>query len=331
MDQCPNDQFQSRKARWAEIDEKSKNDKIKKNASSIQRAKLSSNLKPFQSFIGVNDVKFIMSDGEAVGNSIILSSGMDCITTMLANKEFEGGQTKEFFMKEEGSKAAMETVINYVYSGEGPELHLDMNYQGPLSFPVLVEVMIIARKLLTKDGQKLYRRIEKYMKVAIGSHDDRSDTRDLIQVYTLVENFRLESLEFIIVNQIYNDFHSFLPSKDHGDEEFKQYSVKMVKKIMLHKHIPAIIPEWSRKKGDVNRWPGPRFAWFAAWYAENKSKSLEQPGDMIEIITSFKLDHFSGEELLTVVKKSGIFSDAAINNAAVEKFKKCYYGKCKEE
>ena len=72
--QCPNEKFQTRKARWAEIDEKSINDKIKKNSSSIQRAKLSSNLKPFQSFIGVNDVKFIMSDGEAVGNSIILSS-----------------------------------------------------------------------------------------------------------------------------------------------------------------------------------------------------------------------------------------------------------------
>ena len=328
--QCPNDKFQSKKARFAEMDEKSKNDKIERNASSIQRTKLSSNLKPFQSFIDVNDVKFIMSDGEAVGNSIILSSGMDCITKMLANKEFEGGLTKEISMKEDGSKTAMDIVINYVYSGEGPELQIDLTYQGPLKFPVLLEVMNIARKLLIKDGQKLFRRIEQFMKMAIGSHDERSDIRDLIQVYALVDKFRLDNLEFKIINQIYNEIHGFLPCKDHGDEEFKQYTVKMVKMIMLHQHVPMMIPEWSRRKGDLSRWPGPRFAWFAAWYAENKSKCLEEPGDMVEIITSFRLDQFSGEELLTVVKKSGIFSDEAVNNAAVEKFKKCSYGKCKE-
>ena len=305
--QCPNDKFQSKKARFAEMDEKSKNDKIERNASSIQRAKLSSNLKPFQSFFDVNDVKFIMSDGEAVGNSIILSSGMDFIRKMLADKEFEGGEIMEISMKEDGSKAAMETVINYVYSGEGPELQISYSYEeGHLRFPVLVEVMNIVRKLLSKDGQKLYRRIEKFLKIAIGSHDDRSGgeisswTTDTIKVCALVDKFRLDSLEFIIVNQLYNDIHGFLPSKDHGDEEFKQISVKMVKKIMLHKHNPAIIPEWSRKKGDLSIWPGPRFAWFAAWYAENKSKCLEEPGDMMEIITSFRLDQFSGEELLSV-------------------------------
>ena len=40
------------------------------------------------------------------------------------------------------------------------------------------------------------------------------------------------------------------------------------------------------------------------------------------ILDSFKLEDFSGQELLTVVKQSGLFSEEDINKKCIEKFEK---------
>ena len=56
---------------------------------------------------------------------------------------------------------------------------------------------------------------------------------------------------------------------------------------------------------------------FMIWYSTNKANSE----DMQIIVDSFNLGDFSGPELLTVVKQTGLFSVEEIDKKCIEKFK----------
>ena len=62
-----------------------------------------------------------------------------------------------------------------------------------------------------------------------------------------------------------------------------------------------------------------KFDFFMIWYSENKDCDVS---NMKIILDSFKLEDFSGQELLTVVKQSGLFSEEDINKKCIEKFEK---------
>ena len=54
-----------------------------------------------------------------------------------------------------------------------------------------------------------------------------------------------------------------------------------------------------------------KFDFFMIWYSENKDCDVS---NMKIILDSFKLEDFSGQELLTVVKQSGLFSEEDIQH-----------------
>ena len=60
-----------------------------------------------------------------------------------------------------------------------------------------------------------------------------------------------------------------------------------------------------------------KFDFFMIWYSENKDCDVSNI-----ILDSFKLEDFSGQELLTAVKQSGLFSEEDINKKCIEKFEK---------
>ena len=63
-----------------------------------------------------------------------------------------------------------------------------------------------------------------------------------------------------------------------------------------------------------------KFDLFLAWYNENTEYCNEESKKII--LDSFNLDDFSGEELLTVVRKSGLFPEEEVINKVLEKLRK---------
>ena len=90
----------------------------------------------------------------------------------------------------------------------------------------------------------------------------------------------------------------------------QQLPVKLMKDILLYenedKEDPSYIPTTAQK-----------FEFFMIWYPQNKDSDASS---MKIILDSFKLEDFSGKELLTVVKKSGLFSEEVIEKKCIEKF-----------
>ena len=62
-----------------------------------------------------------------------------------------------------------------------------------------------------------------------------------------------------------------------------------------------------------------RFRFFQDWYLKNQDCKEEEKKIILD---SINLDEFTGEELLTVVKKSGLFSEEEIDKKCIEKFRK---------
>ena len=58
------------------------------------------------------------------------------------------------------------------------------------------------------------------------------------------------------------------------------------------------------------------------WWIPNSEIKDCDVSNMKIILDTFKLEDFSGQELLTVVKQSGLFSEEDINKKCIEKFEK---------
>ena len=135
----------------------------------------------------------------------------------------------------------------------------------------------------------------------------------------LVERYRLDGLRKHFVNAITATMWSFDRNiKDLKDEvvvSTQQFNVKMITEIMTYKYDPS--------DPTVVKLPAPssklRLQFFKIWYVENKDCKDEEKKIIRD---SFNLDDFTGEELLTVVKESGLFTEKDIDTKYIEKFRK---------
>ena len=67
-----------------------------------------------------------------------------------------------------------------------------------------------------------------------------------------------------------------------------------------------------------------RFECFLAWYEANEEICTEE--DKKEVLQSFNFDHFTGEELVNVVGRSGLLPKEEVDRMVVERFRKCGEG-----
>ena len=258
---------------------------------------------------GFNDVKIILGDGIVFANSAILSCASDYFATMLSSDKFVEGETKEVPMKEYGTKEAMEQVVNYIYSG-------DMNLEE-IGFETLLEIMHLSKMLLLRTDS-LFTSLEAYIIFLLGRIWSPLSILELLRGFMLVERYRLDSLRKHVVNVInaqmqYPEEVDCYPG---GAFILQQFNVKMIKEILLYKYDPA-----DPTVADLDPAPSTknRFKFFQLWYSENKDCKAE---DKKIILDSFDLDDFTGEELLTVVKESGLFPEKEIDKNCIKKFKK---------
>ena len=255
-----------------------------------------------------NDVMIILSDGAVLANSAIMSSASDYFATMLSNDKFVEAQTKEVSMEEYGTKEAMEQVVNYIYSG-------DMNLEK-IDFETLLEIMHLSKMLLLRTDS-LFTSLEAYIIFLLGRIWSPLSILELLRGFMLVERYRLDSLRKHVVNVINAEMqYEEVDCYPRGAFILQQFNVKMIKEILLYKYDPA-----DPTVADLDPAPSTkhRFKFFQLWYSENKDCKAE---DKKIILDSFDLDDFTGEELLTVVKESGLFPEKEIDKNCIKKFKK---------
>ena len=266
---------------------------------------IKNNLKFLRMNDSFNDVKIIFSDGIVCANSVIMSSASDYFSTMLNSDKFVEAQTKEVSMEEYGTKEAMERMVDYIYSG-------DMNL-GETGFEILLEIMNLSKMLLLRTDS-LFTSLEAYI-ISFISDGCLSLPNDL-RGFLLVERYCLDSLRKHIIFDIY----ASLRCKNMEDEAgaiLQQFNVKMIKEIMLYKYNP--VDRRTKKKFVAPPYSKEKFQCFQVWYSKNQDCKDE---DKKIIRDSIDLDEFTGEELLTVVKKSGLFPEEDVTQKCIEKFRK---------
>ena len=253
------------------------------------------NLQRLRSNDSFNDVQFSLRDGKVYANSVILSMASDYFATMISNENFIEGQTKDIPMKEYGTKKAMESIVEYIYSGK-----MNLTNQG---LETLLEILNVAEMMLMKTN-KLSSSIEKYIKEIVPLVNFGSLVRGLM----LVDRYGLENIRKSFVNELY--FAATMSLNDENRETFKQLPLKMVKEIITYKYEDLTLKKWKLPTTKE------RLNYFMIWYSNNKANGE----DMKIIVDSFNLGDFSGPELLTVVKQTGLFSVEEIDKKCIEKF-----------
>ena len=148
------------------------------------------NLQRLRSNESFNDVQFSLRDGKVYANSVILSMASDYFETMISNDKFIEGQTKDIPMKEYGTKKAMESIVEYIYSGK-----MNLINQG---LETLLEILNIAEMMLMKTN-KLSSSIEKYIREIVPD----VNFCPLVRGFMLVDRYGLENIRKSFVNELY--------------------------------------------------------------------------------------------------------------------------------
>ena len=174
--------------------------------------------------------------------------GSDYFATMISNDMFIEGQTKDIPMKEYGTKKAMESIVEYIYSGK-----MNLINQG---LETLLEILNIAEMMLMKTN-KLSSSIERYIKEIVPQVNFGS----LVRGFMLVDRYGLENIRKSFVNELYFacafddvDEDQDLIFNDEIRETFKQLPLKMVKEIITYKYEDLTLKKWKppTTKGRLN-------------------------------------------------------------------------------
>ena len=279
-----------------------------------------------------DNVSIICDDGEVRANMEILSVRSDFFARGFNNPGFMESQNKSIRM-EGCTKAAMEAVKSYLYTGEMDFIQLPLD--------TLLLIMNVSREILIE--VELFNSIEYYIKTAdpLDLIDRASKMRGISilsipRSLKLVDRFRLDNLWNIISETSFHLAAIFLINWtiDAGDEsetlrdaiatvrraailEIQSLPMKIMKKLLLRDIIGGIpVPAATFKKP----WTKSRFEIFLAWYEANEESCTEEFKK--EILGSFNYDHFNGEELVTVVGRSGLLPREEVERMVVERFRR---------
>ena len=259
-----------------------------------------------------DNVSITCDDGEVRANVELLSVRSDFFARGFNNPAFMESQNKSLRMAG-CSKAAMEAVKAYLYTGE-------MDFDQ-LELDTLMYVMNVCREILLEED--LFNGIESYIKSAFRAFHGYKLINDP-NSFKLVERFKLDSLwDTLLV--AFNVRHLRKSGRWRGHlKQIKSLPMSIMKKILLYgfEILEYSLKDQFNSNGNVveaalKSMTRGRFDVFLAWYEANEESCTEE--DKKEILRSFNYNHFSGEELLTVVGESGLLPWEEVKEMAVER------------
>ena len=237
-----------------------------------------------------DNVTITCDDGEVRANTELLSVRSDFFARGFNNPRYKESQEKRLRMAG-CSKAAMEAIKAYLYTGE-----MDFNQ---LELGTLMYVMNVCREILLEED--LFTSIESYIKSAFP-----------------------QSVPSVIRSDIIRNAWRWRG----GVQQIKSLPMSIMKKVLLYEVeiLEASLKEYFDSNEKVveallKSMTKGRFHAFLAWYTANEESCTEE--DKREILRSFNFDHFSGEELITVV---GLLPREEVKRMVVERFRKCGEG-----
>ena len=261
-----------------------------------------------------NDVKIVLNDGEIVANKDVLSARSDYFETMFSNTKFIEGETKHVFFNH-CSKAIMEKIIKYLFSGK-MKLH-------DLSMSDLVTMMNMTTMMLLDD---LKSDIQHYILEIVPKSGDNCPTAlpGLVESLMLAEQFKLDTIKKALVQEFYKSlrFIPEIPDVVKNADAFKHLPYNLLKEILICAELDGINEEEELQLQTVGisrciTTPKDCLDAFVLWLSENDCTTSEKH----RIRDSFDLDSFDAEELLTDVRKSGLYSIEEIDRRLLEIFR----------
>lgn len=249
-----------------------------------------------------NDVKIVLNDGEIVANKDVLSARSDYFATMFSNKtKFIEGKTKHVAFNH-CSKAVMEKIIQYLFSGS-VQLH-------DLSLSDLVTMMNMTTMMLLDD---LKGDIQHYLlEVIPKSGVNCGILPELVESLILAEQFNLDTIKKTLLLELFYCLGNIphIPGVVKNSDAFKQLPYNLLEDIYFDE------PDEDEYFKD-DRIPSNKESFDALvfWLSENDCTSEEKK----KMKGFFNLDYFTAEDLLTYVKKSGLYSVEEIDRRVLEK------------
>jgi len=231
-----------------------------------------------------NDVKIVLRDWEMMANKDIISARCEYFATMFSNKEvkFIEGETNIVDIRT-CCKAVMKTIVDFLFIGD-VELH-------DLSLGHLLELMQMTKMMLLED---LFADTQKFV---LGFLPDSGvncgSIPELVEGLIFAEQFKLETIKDALLLELFLSLEDIphIPEVVKNSEAIKDLSANLLKAIILHEGITV---------GDSKQ----RLDAFVFWLSENECSEEDKK----EITDSFKFEEFTADELLTDVRKSGLYS-----------------------
>ena len=241
----------------------------------------------------LNDVKIKLSDGEIVANKDILMARSDYFASMFSNNKFIEGETGSVDMSH-CSKAVMERIIKYLFSGEAT---FDQMYLAQLLELVHTTDMM----LLSVFKETVATYVEHYITVNNASDDAAARFfPELVSGLKLASKYKLTFTKRISW-ELYQGL-KVIPNDVTATDAFKTLPFNLIKDIFL-------ADLWQDQRG--------KFKAFMVWLTENEASEKQKT----EIVESFNFEDFTAEELLTSVRDSGLYSAKRIDERVLDLLK----------
>ena len=249
----------------------------------------------------LNDVKIKLSDGKILANKDILMARSDYFETMFSNNQFKEGETNTVDMTH-SSQAVMEKVVKFLFTGA-------VIFED-LSLAQLLELTRLSGMLLLNDIQGSAEHYIQLHRIQ-GWGGDVENLPDIILAFKYADDYNLEDLKYCITEELYCELKGILSDVKSSDT-FKTLPFNLIREIFL---CPAsnvkrsFLPKTKQKLDS-----------FMIWLSENENDVTEEQKK--GIVDSFEFDDFTVEELMTTVRKSGLYPNSKIDERVLELFKK---------
>jgi len=256
-----------------------------------------------------NDVKIVLKDGEIYANKDILSARCAYFATCFSNSEvkFIEGETHSITF-DHCNKNVMEKIIQYLFSG-------DMTLHD-FCLADLLQMMNMTKMMMLDD---LLEDIQKFvLNYITDSGVNYGSLPELVNGLMLAEQFKLENIKDALVLELFRSLKDIphIPEVVENSDAFTSLPANLLKDILLHK---AMSDTDHPGDGSVIPTTKQRFDAFVFWHA----KSQCDDEDRKDITESFCFQDFTGQELLTDVRKSGLFSIMKIDSKVLEILNSC--------
>ena len=255
-----------------------------------------------------NDIRIILEDGEIQANKDVLSTRCEYFAAMFSNKEikFIEGETNSVDMSH-CTKVIMDKIITYLFSGEMKLNDLKLDQQ--------LKLMNMASLMLLDE---LFVNVENYISDWLPDTGvNCGSLPELVSGLMLAEQFKLDDIKAELLLELYTSLKDIphIPDVVESYDNFKILPFSLVKEILLFDWIDyvavdgAFVPPTTKERFDA----------FVFWLNDNDSACNDQ--DKQDIVNSFSFDDFTGEELLTDVRKSALYSIAKIDKKILDMLK----------